>query len=72
MTITIRTCDDWIAVYVDGQKVEANHSIDLRTGLRALGIDFVDEDYENRVNDLGELLDENGNPTDEDPFPEAI
>ena len=66
MKITIRHCDDWVAVYKDGQKVEENHSVPLEFGLRALGIEF--ESVEMPVDDLGNLI---GAPK-VDPFPESI
>lgn len=39
--IHLAECDDWIAVYKDGQKVYENHSVDPRTLLEALGIPFT-------------------------------
>lgn len=48
MSIVLRTVDDWIAVYKDGEKVWENHSCHIAEGLRALGISFdnqrLDED----------------------------
>lgn len=44
--ITIRSVDDWIAVYKNGRKVWENHSCGLREGLLALGIGFDDVDLE--------------------------
>lgn len=66
MKIVIRTCDDWVAVYKDGQKVEENHSVPLTQGLRALGIDFEHVDLDDQVDCLGAM------PDGSDPFPEAI
>ena len=67
MKITIRDCDDWVAVYKDGQKVWENHSCSISDGLEALGIEFEEQDYYDKVDDLGALKDGGG-----DPFPEAI
>lgn len=65
MTIEIRACDDWVAVYKDGHAVEENHSVSIVRGLEALGIEFeyryFDEDEMD--DDLGQLRDGT------DPFP---
>jgi hypothetical protein len=67
MTIEIRTCDDWTAVYKDGRKVEENHSVPLRQGLEALGIEFNYVDLYDEVDpDTGSLKDGS------DPFPETL
>ena len=66
MTIEIRTCDDWVAVYKDGKRVWNNHSCSLSAGLEALGIDFIDTDLYDQVDDLGSL------PDGSVPFPEEI
>jgi hypothetical protein len=64
--IHIRTCDDWVAVYKDGVKVEENHSVSLRQGLEALGIEFEHVDLDDQMDDLGNL--KGGG----DPFPETL
>ena len=40
MRIDIRECDDWVALYKDGKKVEEGHSVPLKHALEALGIEF--------------------------------
>lgn len=64
--ITIRTCDDWVAVYKDGRKVFENHSCSLATGLRELGIDHEYVDLDGEIDHLGNL--KGGG----DPFPEVL
>jgi hypothetical protein len=66
MKITIRECDDWVAIYKDGRKVEENHSCGIRQGLEALGIEFEYQDWYDKVPDDGIM------PDGSDPFPEAI
>ena len=66
MKIVIRECDDWVAVYKDGEKVEENHSVPLTRGLEALGIEFEVVDLFDQVSDLGTL------PDGSDPFPERL
>lgn len=68
MSITIRACDDWVAMYKDDEKVWENHSCPLREGLEVLGIVFKYEDLHDRVDDLGRL---DGN-SEKDPFPETL
>lgn len=46
MRIDIRECDDWIAIYKDGNKVQEGHSCTLSRGLEALGIAFSCEWFE--------------------------
>lgn len=41
--IDIIACDDWIALYRDGIKIEEGHSISLMTGLTALGISVTEK-----------------------------
>jgi hypothetical protein len=71
MKITIRHCDDWIAVYKDGQKVWENHSCSIRDGLEALGIDFEDQDYHDKVDDYGGLKAPFGK-RGSNPFPDTL
>jgi hypothetical protein len=66
MKITIRQCDDWVAVYRDGKKVEENHSCDLKRGLEALGIEFEYVDLYDEIDDIGDM--KGGG----DPFPETL
>lgn len=67
MRIEIRTCDDWIAVYKDGERVINQHSCRLGDGLQALGIPFEEEDFDDRMDtSLGVLKDGT------DPFPERL
>lgn len=42
MRIHIIACDDWMALYKDGVRVEQGHSISLMTGLTALGIPITE------------------------------
>lgn len=67
MSITIRHCDDWVAVYRDGRKVEENHSCDIRRGLEALGIEFEDVDLDGQMDESLGCLKEGG-----DAFPEVL
>lgn len=66
MKITIRTCDDWVAVYKDGRKVEENHSCSIQQGLDALGIEFEHVDLDDQMDDIGNMADGS------DPFPETL
>lgn len=67
MRIHIRQCDDWIAVYKNGEKVWDTHSCPLNEGLEALGIPFVYEDlYDDMNYETGLLV--NG----DDPFPDHL
>lgn len=66
MKIVVRQCDDWVAVYKDGEKVWDNHSCPITEGLRALGIEFEYVDLFDEVDDLGQL------PDGSDPFPEKL
>ena len=74
MTIEIRHCDDWIAVYKDGRKVEEGHSCDLRRGLRALGIEFRDVDLDDYIDWTGALTRDHPEvgATGDEPFPEVL
>jgi hypothetical protein len=67
MNITIRECDDWVAVYKDGRKVEEGHSCDLKRGLQALDIDFEHVDLHDDMDyGIGALKDGT------DAFPEKL
>lgn len=66
MRIQIRTADDWVAVYKDGERVWNTHSCPLRDGLEALGIDFEHEDLDDRLDDWGNM------PDGSDPFPARL
>lgn len=67
MKITLRTCDDWVAVYKDGHKVWENHSCPLEEGLRVLGVDFDRVDLDDQMDyDLGCLK------GGDDAFPETL
>lgn len=44
--IQFRSCDDWVAMYVDGTLVLENHTLHWRHVLSALGIDFEDEEID--------------------------
>jgi hypothetical protein len=66
MRVQIRTCDDWIAVYKDGERVWNTHSCRIQEGLEALGIPFEAEDFDDRLDDIGNM--EDGS----DPFPERL
>lgn len=68
MSIELRTCDDWIAVYRDGQKVWESHSCPLRQGLEALGIEFTERDLDAEGLDVDTLR----LPSGEDAFPERL
>lgn len=67
MTITIRHCDDWIAVYKDGVAVQQSHSCSLRDGLRALGIEYEDVNLEGQVDPYTIAL-----PDGSEAFPEEL
>jgi hypothetical protein len=67
MRIQIRTADDWVAVYKDGERVWDNHSCPLAEGLCALGIPFEAEDFDDRLDEYGDLLSDGS-----DPFPERL
>lgn len=47
MRIDIRQCDDWIAIYKDGVKIDEGHSCSLARGLELLEIEhsyiYLDE-----------------------------
>jgi hypothetical protein len=64
--ITIRHCDDWVAVYKDGQKVEENHSCSIFAGLKALGLHFEQVDVDGQMDDMGNMADGT------DPFPARV
>lgn len=65
--IDIRSCDDWVAVYKDGVKVEEGHSCSLERGLEALGIPYVARDFHEEMDyELGNLKDGT------DAFPETL
>lgn len=49
--IVIRQCDDWIAVYLNEERVFQNHSCSLADGLDALGIGFEDVEVDPDEND---------------------
>jgi hypothetical protein len=66
MRIQVRTCDDWIAVYKNGERVWSTHSCPLTEGLRALGIDFEAEDIDDQMDEYGGMKDGS------DPFPERL
>lgn len=66
MEIEIRSCDDWVAIYKDGERVWQNHSCSIREGLEALGIVFQDVDLYDKVDDCSSL------PDGSDPFPERL
>lgn len=66
MKIQIRSCDDWVAVYKDGERVWNTHSCRLQEGLEALGIPFEVEDLDDQLDDLGNMIDGS------DPFPERL
>lgn len=66
MDIEIRSCDDWVAIYKDGQQVWQNHSCSIHDGLEALGIEFRNVDLHDKVDDCGCLADGT------DPFPERL
>lgn len=66
MSITIRTCDDWVAVYKNGHKVWENHSCPLEEGLRALGIDYERIDLDDQMDTYATMRDGS------DPFPENL
>ncbi len=67
MRIDIRTCDDWVAVYKDGRKVEENHSVPLRRGLEALGIEFHHVDLDEQMDPVTLAM-----PDGSEPFPERL
>lgn len=58
MSIEIRSCDDWVAVYRDGVKVFENHSCSLADGLRALGMPADEVDLDEKVDQDGYMLDD--------------
>lgn len=66
MNIEIRHCDDWIAVYRDGNKVYENHSCSIRDGLDALEIPYHNADLYEKVDYDGYFS--NG----ESAFPEKL
>lgn len=67
-SITIRGCDDWVAVYKDGVKVWSNHSCSIKDGLEALGIPFEERYFEpEEMNEWGDSLADGT-----DPFPKVL
>lgn len=62
--IDIRAADDWIALYISGEKVYEGHSISPRELMERLGIQF-------HWTDVDDLLDEHGGDPGE-AFPESI
>ncbi len=39
----LRAVDDWIAIYIDGKRAYEGHSIDPRTLLDIIGVDYSSE-----------------------------
>lgn len=68
MKIDIQTCDDWIALYKDGEKVYEGHSCPLHFGLEALGIEFTSRDLDAEGLDVDSLT----LPSGEQAFPERL
>lgn len=61
MKITLVSCDDWVAIYIDGKLKTQNHRLSPDEVLSAIGVEFDHEEaceYACRVGQLPKDLSE--------------